>query len=199
MNDWERRLTPARIAHILEGLALDGRYYADNDYDKTRYNRILELARALENLPHDAPLLSEVVPVTPKVGVDGAVIAQEAILLIQRKDTQKWAMPGGAVEVGERPSEAVIREVQEETGIVIQPDNVVGVFDNWMDRDVVSHHLYHIVVRGHKIRGKIEPQPEEILEARWFNLAELPPRDQFHPGHYDRVLKSLRGTVGALD
>ncbi|MCL4318718.1 MAG: NUDIX hydrolase N-terminal domain-containing protein [Firmicutes bacterium] len=199
MNDQEGRLTPARIGHILEGLALDGRHYADNEYDKARYRRILELARALEHVPQDAPLLSKVVPVTPKVGVDGAVIERDAILLIQRRDSQKWAMPGGAVEVGERPSEAVIREVQEETGILIQTDSLVGVFDNWMDRHVVSHHLYHVVIRGHKISGTINPQATEVLAVKWFNLADLPPRDLFQPGHYDRVLKALRGVIGTVD
>ncbi|MCL4496456.1 MAG: NUDIX hydrolase N-terminal domain-containing protein [Firmicutes bacterium] len=199
MNDQEGRLTPARIGHILEGLALDGLHYAENEYDRSRYGRILELARALGHVPEDAPLLSKVVPVTPKVGVDGAVMDGETILLIQRKDSQKWALPGGAVEVGERPSEAVIREVEEETGIRIQPDNVVGVFDNWMDRRVMSHHLYHIVIRAHKTGGTINPQPEEVLAAGWFNVSQLPPADLFHPGHYDRVLKSLRGLVGAVD
>lgn len=195
----DQGLTPARIGQILEALALDGQHYADNVYDQARYARIHKLARILGGLPEDAPLLSEITPVTPKVGVDGAVINGDAILLIQRKDTEKWALPGGAVEVGERPSRAVIREVEEETGIHMKPDNVVGVFDNWMDRRVVSHHLYHIVIRGHKIGGTIKPQPEEILAAGWFTMDQLPPADAFHPGHYERVLKALRGVIGYVD
>ncbi len=198
MDDQEQ-LTPARIGQILEALALDGQFYADNVYDKSRYNRIHELARKLGRVSADAPLLSPVAPITPKVGVDGAVIDHDTVLLIQRKDTAKWALPGGAVEVGEQPSHAVVREVEEETGIRMKPDEVVGVFDNWMDRQVIAHHLYHIVIRGHKTGGEITPQPEEILAVGWFNMAQLPPADAFHPGHYDRVLKALRGVVGYVD
>ncbi|MCY0908566.1 MAG: NUDIX domain-containing protein, partial [Sulfobacillus thermotolerans] len=82
----------------------------------------------LGGISKDAPPLSTITPVTPKVGVDGAVFKQRELLLIRRRDSHQWALPGGAVEIGETPSEAVIREVVEETGIVMQADYVVGVF-----------------------------------------------------------------------
>ncbi|POB10583.1 hypothetical protein CO251_07010 [Sulfobacillus sp. hq2] len=195
----EQPLTPARIAHILEGLAIDGQHYANNTYDQHRYARIQELARILGGISKDAPPLSTITPVTPKVGVDGAVFKQRELLLIRRRDSHQWALPGGAVEIGETPSEAVIREVVEETGIVMQADYVVGVFDNWMDRRETSHHLYHIVIRGHYVSGELLPQPEEIADVQWVQPEELPPQDQFHPGHYDRVVKVLDGAIGVMD
>jgi ADP-ribose pyrophosphatase YjhB (NUDIX family) len=194
-----KEMTPARIAEVLEALALDGQHYANNTYDRVRYARILELARTLGQADPGAPLLSRITPVTPKVGVDGAVMRNGQILLIRRKDTAQWALPGGACEVGETPREAVMREVAEETGIEMEADNLVGVFDNWMDRKVLAHHLYHIVVRGHDVGGTLCPQPEEILEAGWYRAGALPLEQNFHPGHYSRVLAALSGAIGVAD
>ncbi len=192
-------LTPARIAEILEALAIDGKHYANNIYDRTRYDRIWELARALGQVDPHAPLLSTITPVTPKVGVDGAVILDGKILLIRRRDTGLWALPGGACEVGETPREAVQREVREETGIEMASDNLVGIFDNWMDRRSPSHHLYHVVVRGHAVGGSLLAQPEEILEVGWYSQDALPLVKDFHPGHHSRVMAALTGATGQVD
>jgi mutator protein MutT len=62
-------------------------------------------------------------------GVD-AIIRNERgeILLMQRSDGGTWDLPGGAVEPGETPSEALRREVQEETGLDVRILGVAGVF-----------------------------------------------------------------------
>lgn len=196
----EEILTVMRIAEILEGLATDGLHWASNEYDQKRYQRISELARQLGAVPIDSPGRIPPAPVTPKIGVDGALINQASeILLVRRRDTGLWAMPGGAVEIGERPSIAVAREVAEETGLVMTPTRVVGVYDNWMDRREVAHHLYHIVIAGQASGGELHPQASEVLEVQWFLQEHLPNPDQFHPGHRPRVLHALEGIVGHLD
>lgn len=196
----EETLSVMRIAEILEGLATDGLHWAGNEYDQKRYQRISELARQLGAEPIDPPGRIPRAPVTPKIGVDGALINRDsAILLVRRRDTGLWAMPGGAVEIGERPSIAVAREVAEETGLVMTPTRVVGVYDNWMDRREVAHHLYHIVIAGQASGGEIHPQASEILEVKWVLPQDLPDPDQFHAGHRSRVLDALEGVVGHLD
>lgn len=198
----EQNLTSARIAHILEALAIDGRYYANNDYDNKRYDRILALAKELGQLPDDAPPLSQIVPVTPKVGVDGAVFdSNRRLLLIQREDSGLWALPGGAVEVGERPSEAVVREVSEETGVDMVIEHLVGVFDNWQERKSNAHHLYHLVVRGRSQDESVvlKPQPGEIRAVQWFSLEVLPGPELFHPGHWPRIERAISGEIGHID
>ncbi len=67
-------------------------------------------------------------PVVPCVGavvVDGA----GRLLLIQRGHAPSaglWSLPGGRVEPGETPTDAVVREVREETGLTVSPGAVVG-------------------------------------------------------------------------
>jgi len=56
----------------------------------------------------------------------------DKILLIQRNDSRTWAIPGGAMEAGELPTDAVAREVREETGLLVMPVRLVAV-----------HYLHH--------------------------------------------------------
>jgi mutator protein MutT len=62
-------------------------------------------------------------------GVDAIVRNERGeILLIRRSDGGTWDLPGGAVEPGETPSEALIREAREETGLDVRIISVAGVF-----------------------------------------------------------------------
>jgi ADP-ribose pyrophosphatase YjhB (NUDIX family) len=54
--------------------------------------------------------------------------AQGRVLLSHRRDMDLWNLPGGAVERGELPTEAVVREVVEETGLEVAIDRLVGVY-----------------------------------------------------------------------
>lgn len=62
---------------------------------------------------------------------------QDRLLLIKRTDNDLWSIPGGGMEPGETVSEAVMREVREETGYEVQPIRLVGVFSD--PRHVVAY------------------------------------------------------------
>lgn len=81
----------------------------------------------------------------------------------------------------------------------MNPTRVVGVYDNWMDRRELAHHLYHIVIGGEAVGGILKPQESEIIEVQWFGTDRIPGPDRFHPGHWSRVLHALEGLVGYLD
>ncbi len=82
------------------------------------------------------------------------------ILLVRTMDRpDTWEMPGGRVEAGESLPDAVRREVEEESGIRIEPTGLVGVYEN-VDLGVLV-----AVFRARPLDGTVRPQAGEILEA----------------------------------
>ena len=83
-------------------------------------------------------------PDRPFVGVGGVVFVGDRVVLIRRGKEPlrgRWVIPGGTVELGETLQEAVVREIQEETGLVVRPREVVLVFDRIQRQgDVVEYH-----------------------------------------------------------
>jgi ADP-ribose pyrophosphatase YjhB (NUDIX family) len=53
-----------------------------------------------------------------------------AILMVHKTDNDLWALPGGAMDVGESMADAVIREVKEETGVDVEVTGLVGIYSN---------------------------------------------------------------------
>ncbi|MCU6793985.1 NUDIX hydrolase [Paenibacillus sp. WQ 127069] len=90
----------------------------------------------------------------------------EVLLLRTHWRSETWEMPGGNVEIGEPLDEAVRREFLEETGIVIRPIGITGVYYN------ATKHVLSIVFKAEYVSGAIKIQPEEILEARYIELNE---------------------------
>ncbi|MCJ8007714.1 NUDIX hydrolase [Lederbergia wuyishanensis] len=90
----------------------------------------------------------------------------EVLLLRTHWRSETWEMPGGNVEVGEPLDEAVCREFLEETGIVIRPIGITGVYYN------ATKHVLSVVFKAEYVSGEINIQPEEIIEARYIELNE---------------------------
>ncbi|TFG50461.1 MAG: NUDIX domain-containing protein [Candidatus Brocadiia bacterium] len=134
---------------------------------------------------------------TPFAVGDAAVIDDEGrILLIQRADNGKWAMPGGALEVGETPAEGVVREALEETGIHCQVVSLVGVFDSRFCGTTSRHHLYQFVFLCRPLNKEAQ-QPShaiEVLDARWYSEKELP--EDIDSGHKSRIPEAFRVWYG---
>jgi 8-oxo-dGTP diphosphatase len=89
------------------------------------------------------------------------------VLLVKthwRSDT--WESPGGQVEEGEPLDIAVCREILEETGIVIRPIGITGVYYN------ATINLLSVVFKAKYVSGEIIVQPEEIQEAKFTELNE---------------------------
>ena len=83
-------------------------------------------------------------PDRPSVGVGAVLIHEGRVLLIRRGKEPlrgRWVVPGGTVELGETLEEALVREVLEETGLVVRPGEVVAVFDRILrEADRVDYH-----------------------------------------------------------
>ena len=74
----------------------------------------------------DAPQANTLIPAA------SAIITNEngEILLHRRSDNNLWALPGGTMEIGESIRQTVIREVQEETGLLVEPERVTGIYSD---------------------------------------------------------------------
>lgn len=133
---------------------------------------ISEYIRQLREKVGQAPILM--------IGVAGVVInAQGEVLLQRRSDNGEWALPGGALDPGEEPAEAVVREVWEETGVRVQPERVVAIhggadfFVRYPNGD--QAYIISITFACRPLSGEPRVNDDESLEVRYFAPDQLPP------------------------
>ncbi len=101
-----------------------------------------------------------------------------AVLLQRRSDNGLWGLPGGSVEIGESVSVAIVREVREETGLVVEVDRLVGVYSEpssqifrYRDGNVV--HYINTLMTCRIVGGNLQTC-DESLELKFFDPARLP-------------------------
>ena len=110
------------------------------------------------------------------VGVGGVVIHRNRALLIRRGSEPlkgEWSIPGGLIEVGESLSGAVRRELKEETGLDIEPLEIIEVFDRIFRRG--RRVRYHFVIVDYVCRlkgGRLRPA-SDVIAARWVRRDDL--------------------------
>jgi ADP-ribose pyrophosphatase YjhB (NUDIX family) len=121
------------------GLHFTGTQYRSDDsreYDRERYEEIGKLAAQLLALQSNAPV-SEIIKawhaddgyVTPKVDTRGAIFQGNRVLLVRERSDGKWTLPGGWGDVNETPSQAVEKEIEQESGYTAKAIKLAAVFD----------------------------------------------------------------------
>lgn len=104
------------------------------------------------------------------------------VLVLRQLHRTGWSLPGGLVDRGEDPAQAVVREVREETGVEVEPGDVMAT--------VVSTRLRHIDMIY--VIDCDQPPPvhpaSEAVAADWFDLADIPDPD----GPTRRILAAVR-------
>src|SRR5580704_6509288 len=116
-------------------------------------------------------------PELPLVGVGAVIIEDARVLLVKRAHPPlqaQWSIPGGVLEVGELVREAAIREAREETGLVVEPGDLLGVYDRVL-RDAEQRVQYHYVLIDflcRRISGELQAG-SDAAEVRWFGREEL--------------------------
>ena len=173
-------MTMLEWARELQAIAQSGLAWNPREYDRERFEQVRRvaaqmLANGSDPARLEAVFAAEEGHATPKVDVRGAAFRDDRILLVQEREGEAWSLPGGWVDVGESPSEAVAREVREESGYKVRPVRLLGLYDR--DRRRFPPHLWHIwkVFFLCELEGG-DPAPlgYETLEARFFGPDELP-------------------------
>jgi ADP-ribose pyrophosphatase YjhB (NUDIX family) len=101
------------------------------------------------------------------VSVAGVVIdAEGRALVIQRRDNAHWEPPGGILERDETITDGLLREVREETGLIVEPVALTGVYKN-MSRGIIA-----LVFRCRPVGGTLTENPE-VAGFRWVLESEV--------------------------
>ncbi len=122
-------------------------------------------------------MLSREYPNFPLIGVGAVIVQNELVLLIRRgmePAKGEWSIPGGLVNVGETLRDAAIREVLEETGLLIEPFQLVELVDR-IFKDDLGRVRYHYVLADFlcHVRGGSLLAGSDAIEAKWFCRDEL--------------------------
>jgi ADP-ribose pyrophosphatase YjhB (NUDIX family) len=124
--------------------------------------------------------MSREYPERPLLGVGGVVIHEGRALIVRRASEPlkgEWSIPGGLVELGEKLLDAVKREVFEETGLIVDPGEVLELFDSiW--KDAAGRFQYHYVLVDYlcRVTGGELQAASDVSDARWISESEI---DQF--------------------
>jgi mutator protein MutT len=116
-------------------------------------------------------------PDTPLVGVGAIIIDEDRVVLVKRRHAPlqgKWSIPGGVLEVGETLRKAVVREAREETGLTIEPGELLGVFERVLpdDQGRMRYHYVLIDFLCQRVTGELSAA-DDAEQARWFQRHEL--------------------------
>jgi 8-oxo-dGTP pyrophosphatase MutT (NUDIX family) len=125
---------------------------------------------------YDDPAAPKVNSLVPSVNV--VVVNDDGeILLIRRSDNGNWALPGGAIDLGESLTQAAVRETKEETGIDCQITGLVGIYTD--PKHVIlytsngeARQEFSIVLTARPAGGTPTPSSESA-DVRWVSRDEL--------------------------
>ncbi len=117
-------------------------------------------------------------PELPLVGVGTIIIEDGRVLLVKRAHPPlqaQWSIPGGVLEVGEMVREAALREAREETGLIVETGELLGVYDRilYNAEKRVQYHYVLIDFLCRRVGGELAAA-SDAAEVRWFTREELP-------------------------
>ena len=136
-------------ARKVQAIAQNGLLFTQDSFERDRYTQLKELADSILAVELDIPLGSaralwnkEDGYATPKVDVRGGVFDGDKVLLVRERSDGKWTLPGGWVDVNDAPSEAVVREIREESGYTAKALKLAMLVDR--NRHPHPPSVYHI-------------------------------------------------------
>ncbi|WP_330960643.1 NUDIX hydrolase [Photobacterium sp. 53610] len=167
----------------LQAIAQAGKAYTKDPYDLERFGQIEAISQQmLAELSHEplAKIQNLFIPETgyptPKVDLRAGVIREYRILLVREREDDCWTLPGGWADVCETPSEGIVREVMEESGLLVGNPRLVAIKDRAAHpyQPAYPYHIYKLFFLCDYISG--DPSENlEISEVAFFDRHSIPP------------------------
>jgi 8-oxo-dGTP diphosphatase len=116
-------------------------------------------------------------PIRPVLGVGALIFDGNQVLLAERGRPPLegyWSLPGGVVETGERLEDALVREVLEETGLIVTADEIATVFERIMRSNSGTCEYHYVLIDFYCTitGGELHPG-DDSKSVRWFDLEDL--------------------------
>lgn len=176
----------------IKAIAETGLVYSSADYDRERYQELLEISlKLLSHLSNESLeklndfFMPQLDYPTPKVDIRGLVLNEkDEILMAKESIDGKWTIPGGWADIGNTPSEVALKEIKEETGMEAKIVRLLAIYDKQQHpHPPEPHYVYKMVFLCRVIGGKLRPG-FDMQDAKWFAMDKLPTLSE------DRILKS---------
>ncbi|WP_179865459.1 NUDIX domain-containing protein [Bacillus sp. AFS017336] len=119
------------------------------------------------------------------------------ILFIERRGEGKWSMPAGSIELNESIFECLVREVKEETGLVVISAKVIAVYSDpkygQKNKFGNEYQLFEFLFLVDEWNGLLIKRTEETSDAKFFNLDEIPANtNEFWAQFHKEVIKDYK-------
>jgi len=176
----------------LKALADTGLVYSEDEYDKERYEELREISLELLSVVTHRPLavlknffMPEIDYPTAKVDVRGFVLNEANKILMAKEGIDgKWTIPGGWADVGYSPSEVVLKEIKEETGLHCSVVRLMAVYDKRMHAHPPQpFYIYKLIFLCKMESGKLK-HGFDMEGTDFFPADNLPELSE------DRILKT---------
>jgi ADP-ribose pyrophosphatase YjhB (NUDIX family) len=169
------------LSRRLLALSQTGLHFTQEEYDRERYREMAQIAGELlaleSNMTPDqlrAAWLVEDGYATPKCDVRGAVFRGDQVLMVKERVDGKWTLPGGWADVNDTPTQAVEKEIEQESGFTARAVKLAAVFD----RNKHNHpaYLFHVwkLFFICEITGGDFRTSYETTAVEFFPIDELP-------------------------
>jgi len=190
--EWTRRIA---------AIAQNGLAYSEGVFDRERYLELRRIAAEMMGAYGDASperivqlFERQAGYAPPKVDVRGVVFREGRILLVRERDDGRWALPGGWVDAGESPRQAVEKEIREESGYETRAVKLLAVHDR--DRHgspPLPWAVYRLMIRCELLGGEATTSIE-TEGVEFFSENELPALSEGRgtPGEIRRMFEHLR-------
>lgn len=156
-------------------------YYSAKRHFETLWENAISYDQLKEQEPHYVNLLANCIDAvyvnntSYYVGIHVFIRKGNEFLIIKRTDSKsympsKWDIPGGSMEVGERIEDTAVREVFEETGLHVVPQEILYTYVNPVELPV--RQTLQIIMRADYAGGEVKTNPKEHDAWKWVTIEE---------------------------